>query len=141
MINMNQDINNFDRVDDELQDDWLKNNLNLIQMEPTQNFTKKVVEQIEINPNTLSNSPLFWILAIIPATFLVWLAIYALNTINFSDQLGLDFLPKISSMISLFTLSKYVLMVVFGGLFFIGLDYFLSKRISHRESFMSFLLV
>ena len=138
---MNQNINNFDKIDDELQDDWLNDNLNLIQIEPPHDFTKKVVAQIEIKPNPLTSSPLFWILAVIPSTFLVWLAIYALNTISISDQLGLGFLPKISSMISLFTLSKYVLMVVIGGLYFIGLDYFLSKRISHKESFVNFLLV
>ena len=138
---MNQDINSFDKVDDELQDDWLNDNLKLIQMEPPQNFTKKVIEQIEVKPNPLSNSPIFWILAVIPAVMLIWFILFALNTVSVNYQFNLNFIPNISSLISLYALSKYVLMIVVGGLFFIGLDYFLNKGLSHRESFFSFMIV
>lgn len=138
---MNQDLNNFDKIGDELHDDWLTENLKLIQIEPPQNFTKKVIEQIEIEPNPLSNSPLFWILVIVPFVLLVWLVLYALNLANTSYQFRLDFLPNISNIISLLVLSKYALMIAAGGLFFIGFDYFLSKFISKRESLSCFLSV
>jgi len=138
---MNQDLNNSVRVNDELQDNWLNDNLKLIQVEPPLGFTQQVLEKIELKPNPLSNSPIFWILAVIPGTFLVWLVVYALNALSVSFPLMVDFLPKISNSIPLFVLSKYVLMIVIGGLFFIGLDYFLNRRLSHRESFFSFILV
>lgn len=138
---MNQDLNNFDRISDELHDDWLTDNLKLIQIEPPQNFTEKVVKQIEIEPNPLNNSPLFWILAIIPCVLLIWLVLYALNLANTTYQFRMDFLPNISNIISFLALSKYALMIVAGGLFFIGLDYFLSKQISKRESFTNLILV
>ncbi|NOU18504.1 MAG: hypothetical protein HOO91_13185 [Bacteroidales bacterium] len=138
---MNQDLNNFDKIGDELHDDWLTDNLKLIQIEPPQNFTQKVIKQIEVEPNPLSNSPLFWILAIVPCVLLVWLMLYALNLASITYQIKLDFLPNISSIISFLALSKYALMIASGGLFFIGLDYFLSKLISKRESFFSCLLV
>jgi hypothetical protein len=138
---MNQNLNNFDKIGDELHDDWLTNNLKLIQIEPPQDFTKKVIEQIEIKSNPVSNSPLFWILVMVPCVLLVWLMLFALNLASITYQIKLDFLPNISSIISFLALSKYALMIVSGGLFFIGLDYFLSKHISKRESFFSFLLI
>jgi hypothetical protein len=141
MIAMNQNINNFDGVDDELQDDWLNENLKLIQKDPPQGFTGKVVEQIEPVQNPLGNSPLFWILAAVPGMFLIWIIVFIINSLNVNYQLNLNYLPNITSEISLFTLSKYVLMITIGGLFFIGLDYFLNKRLLHKGSFFSFILV
>jgi hypothetical protein len=138
---MNENINDFDKVKEGLQDDWLSDNLKVLQMEPPQDFTKKALEQIEIKPNPLSNSPVFWILAVVPSLFLVWLALFAINSLNISNKLNLNFLPKVSSLMSLTELSRYSIMIVVGGLFFIGLDYFLNKRLSHRESFFSFLVV
>jgi hypothetical protein len=138
---MNQDLNNLDKAHDEFHDDWLTDNLKLIQIEPPQNFTKKVVAQIEIEPNPLSNSPLFWILVIVPCILLVWLMLYALNLASITYQIKLNFLPNISSIISFSALSKYALMIASGGLFFIGLDYFLSKHLLKRESFINFMFV
>lgn len=138
---MNQDLNNLNKTRDEFHDDWLTDNLKLIQIEPPQDFTQKVVKQIEVEPNPLSNSPLFWILVIVPFVLLVWLVLYALNLANTTYQFRLDFLPNISNIISLLVLSKYALMIVAGGLFFIGLDHFLSKHILNRESFINFLLI
>ncbi len=138
---MNQDLNNFDKIGDDLHDAWLSDNLKLLQIEPPKDFTKKVIAQIEIKPNPLSNSPLFWILAMIPCVLTLLLFFYALNFANTTYQFRLDFLPNISNIISLLVLSKYALMIAAGGLFFIGLDYFLNKHISKRESFSSFLLV
>lgn len=138
---MNQDLNNLDKIHDEFHDDWLTDNLKLIQIEPPLNFTQKVVKQIEVEPNPLSNSPLFWILVITPCLLLVWLMLYALNLASITYQIQLDFLPNISSIISFSALSKYALMIASGGLFFIGLDYFLSKHLLKRESFISFLLI
>jgi len=138
---MNDNISNLNEVREEFQDNWLSENLKSLQMEPPQDFTRKVMEQIEIKPNPLSNSPLFWILAVVPSFFLIWLAVYALNTLNASYQVNLNFLPKVSSLVSISTLSRYSIMIVAGGLFFIGLDHFLNKRLSHRESIFNFLLV
>jgi hypothetical protein len=138
---MNEIINNFNKVDEELHDDWLNENLKLVQVEPPLDFTKKVMEKVEVKPNPLSNSPIFWILAIVPGIFLVWLIMYALNTVGVNYQTNLDFIPKVSNLVTLTTLSKYVIMIVIGGLFFIGLDYFLSNRLLHRETFFSFLIV
>lgn len=138
---MNQDINNSNKVNDELHDDWLTDNLKLTIIEPPQDFTKQVLEKIEIKPNPITNSPIFWILASVPGVFLVWLAVYALNILSTTYQISLDFVPNVSSIITLYVLSKYVIMFIIGGLFFIGLDYFLNKRLTHRESFFNFLLV
>jgi hypothetical protein len=138
---MNENINDFDKVKEGLQDEWLSDNLKVLQMEPPLDFTKKVLEQIEIKPNPLTNSPVFWILAVVPSIFLGWLALFALNSLNISAKFNLSFLPKASNLLSLTDLSKYSIMVVLGGLFFIGLDYFLNKKLSHRESFFSFLVV
>ncbi|NVO08361.1 MAG: hypothetical protein HXX16_00200 [Bacteroidales bacterium] len=138
---MNQNLNNFDKIGDELHDDWLSGNLKLTRIEPPLDFTKNVIERIEKKPNLLSNSSIFWILAIVPFILLVWLMLYALNLASITYQFRLDFIPNISNVVSFSVLSKYVLMIAFGGLFFIGLDYFLSKYISKRESFFSFLLV
>jgi len=138
---MDQDLNNLDKAHDEFHDDWLADNLKLIQIEPPQNFTQKVVKQIEVEPNPLTNSPLFWILVIVPFVLLVWLVLYVLNLANTTYQFRLDFLPNISNVISLLVLSKYALMIASGGLVFIGLDYFLSKHLLKRESFINFLLI
>lgn len=140
-MNMNQDLENIELGNDELQDEWLTQNLKLTQLEPPLDFTQKVIEQIEIKPNPLSGSPLFWILTAIPAVVLMWLILYTLGTVNTSYQLNLSFIPKISSLISLYSLSKYVLMITFAGLFFIGLDHFMSKGLSHKHSLFSFVLV
>ncbi len=138
---MNQDLNNFDKVDEELQDKWLNENLKLIQIDPPKDFTNKVMEQIEIKPNPLSNSPLLWILAVVPASILIWIILFSLNGLNLSNQVNLSFIPDVSKIISLYELSKYVLMILLGGLFFIGLDFFLNKRLEHKESFFSFMVV
>lgn len=138
---MDQDLNDLDEMRDEFYDDWLADNLKLIQIEPPQDFTQKILKKIEVEPNPLSNSPLFWILVIVPFVLLVWLVLYALNFANTTYQFRLDFLPNISNIISLLVLSKYALLIVAGGLFFIGLDHFLSKHILKRESFINFLLV
>ena len=140
---MNTDSNNIEKIDDEFQfqDNWLEDNLKLTQLEPSKDFTKKIVEQVIVKPNPLSGSPLFWILAIVPSVFLIWLILYFLSSMNLGNHFNLNFLSSFVNGISLYTLTKYVLMVTFGGLFFIGLDYFLSKRLSHRESFFSFLLI
>lgn len=135
---MNQDTNNIDREQDELQDDWLTKNLNISQIEPPIDFTQKVMEQIEIKPNPLSGSPIFWILAAVPGIILLWIALYAIGTLNISE---LNFIPKVNNLISIYALSKYVLMITFGGLFFIGIDQLISKQLSHRESYFNFLLV
>lgn len=138
---MNEDLNNIEKVNDEFQDAWLTENLNLTILEPPQDFTKKVMEQVEVKPNTLSGSPLFWILAILPATILVWLILFVLGTLNSSYDFNLSFIPNISKFISFYAISKYAIMITIGGLFFIGLDYMLNKQLSHRESFFSFLVV
>jgi len=139
---MNQDLENIDKVNDEFQDDWLNQNLKLIQIDPPIDFTKKVIEQVEIKPNPLSNSPLFWILATVPTVILLWFIFFTLNGLSQEyQQINLNFIPDISKIITFYQLSKYVLMVVLGGLFFIGLDYFLNKRLSGRESLYSFLMV
>ncbi len=135
---MNQDFNNIDKEHDELQDDWLTQNLNITQIEPPLDFTHKVMEQIEVKPNPLNGSPLFWILVAIPSVILLWLVLYTLGSMNISY---LNFVPKVSNLISIYSLSKYLLMITFGGLFFIGIDYFINKQLSHRESYFSFLLV
>lgn len=135
---MNEDYNNIDKENDGLQDDWLTQNLNITQIEPPLDFTQKVMEQIEVKQNPLKGSPIFWILAVIPGVILLWLVLYSLGSLNISY---LDFIPKVSNLISIYSLSKYVLMITFGGLFFIGIDHFINKRLSHRESYFSFLLV
>lgn len=137
---MNQEIDNIENVDDNLQDEWLSQSLKSIQIDPPKDFTSNVIEQVEIKPNPLNNSPLFWILAVIPAVFLIWILFPLLGSLdhNFSANHNI---PNITSIISIYLLSKYVLMVVIGGLFFIGLDYFLSKQLSHKKSFFSFMLV
>ena len=135
---MNQDNYNFDKEHDELQDDWLTRNLNITQLQPSADFTQKVMEQIEIKPNSLNGSPLFWILVAIPGVILLWLILYTLGALNSSY---LNFIPKVANLISIYALSKYVLMITFGGLFFIGVDYFISKQLSHKQSYFSFLLV
>jgi len=140
-MNMNKNLENIELGNDELQDDWLTQNLKLTQLEPSLDFTQKVIEQIEVKPNPLSGSPIFWVLAVIPAVVLLWLLLYTLGNVNASYQLNLNFIPNISNLISLYTLSKYVLMITFAGLFFIGLDHFMSKGLSHKQSFFSFMLV
>ncbi|RPH27283.1 MAG: hypothetical protein EHM93_19305 [Bacteroidales bacterium] len=135
---MNQDINNIDKENDGLQDEWLTKNLNFTQIAPPLDFTQKVMEQIEVKPNPLSDSPIFWILAAIPGVIILWLALYSIGSLNISY---LDFVPKVTNMISIYALSKYLLMITFCGLFFIGMDYFISKRLSHRESFFSSLMI
>jgi len=140
---MNTDSNNIEKIDDEfqLQDNWLADNLKLTQLEPSKDFTKKVVEQVIVKPNPLSGSPLFWILATIPSVILIWLILFFLSSVNLGNHLNLNFLSNIVNTISLYSLTKYILMVTFAGLFFIGLDYFLSKRLLHKESFFSFMLI
>jgi len=139
---MNQDLENVDKVNDEFQDNWLNQNLKLIQLDPPNDFTKKVIEQIEVTPNPLSNSPILWILASVPAAILLWLLIFALNSLSHNyQQFDLSFIPDISNIISFNQLSKYVLMVVLGGLFLFGLDYYLNKHLSGKESFYSFLII
>ncbi len=138
---MNQDIINIDKENDGLQDEWLSENLTITQIEPSLDFTQKVMEQIEVKPNPLNGSPLFWILTAIPGVILVWLLFFTIGTLNSSYHFNLSFIPNISNLISIYTLSKYLLMITLGGLFFIGFDYFLSKRIAHRESFHSFLMI
>ena len=137
---MNQDFDNIEKVDDELHDEWLSQNLKYIQVDPPKDFTSNVIEKIEIKPNPLSGSPIFWILAVIPITFLVWLLFFSLGSTNHNFGINHS-IPNVSSIISIYELSKYVLMVVTGGLFFIGLDYFLSKQLSHKKSFFSFMFV
>lgn len=140
---MNTDSNNIEKIDDEFQfqDNWLADNLKLTQLEPSKDFTKKVVEQVIVKPNPLSGSPLFWILATIPSVILIWLILFFLSSVNLGNHLNLNFLSNIVNTISLYSLTKYILMVTFAGLFFIGLDYFLSKRLLHKESFFSFMLI
>lgn len=138
---MNQDYNTFEKVDDEFQDDWLNQNLKFIQLDPPKDFTKKVVEQVEFKPNTLSNSPMFWILVSVPSAILVWFLLYSIYSINISYQINLTFIPNVSKIIPFYILSKYVLMIVFSGLFFFGLDYFLNKRLLEKQSFFSFMMV
>lgn len=140
---MNTDNINIEKIDDEfqLQDNWLADNLKLTQLEPSQDFSQNVVEQVIVKANPLSGSPLFWILAIVPSAFLIWLVLFFLSSINLGNHFNLNFLSNIVNGISLYTLTKYVLMVTFAGLFFIGLDYFLSKRLSHGESFFNFMLI
>jgi hypothetical protein len=140
-MNMNQDLENIEMVNDELHDEWLTQNLKFTQIEPSHDFTKKVMEQIEVKPNPLNGSPLFWVLAAIPGVVLLWLILFTLGTLNSSYHLNLNFIPNISNFISLYSLSKYVLMITLAGLFFIGLDHIMSKGLSHRESFFSFMLV
>jgi len=135
---MNNNFNNIDKVNDGLQDDWLTQNLNITQIEPSTDFTQKVMEQIEIKPNSLNGSPLFWLLVAIPGVILLWLILFTLGTLNSSY---LDFIPKVANLISIYALSKYVLMITFGGLFFIGVDYFISKQLTHKQTYLSFLLV
>ena len=48
---MNEIIDNFDELNEEFQDNWLSDNLKSLQMEPSQDFTKNVIEQIQIRPN------------------------------------------------------------------------------------------
>ena len=134
---MNEELN-IDKNDLDLNDPWLSQNLVITQVEPPLDFTQKVIEKVEIKPNPLSGSPLFWILVAIPCIMLLWLISYALGSV---DSHYLDFIPKISSKISIYTLSKYVMMVTLAGLFFIGIDYYISKRLSHKESFFGFILV
>ena len=140
---MNTHSNNIEKIDDEFQfqDNWLADNLKLTQLEPSKDFTKKVVEQVIVKPNPLSGSPLFWILATIPSVILIWLILFFLSSVNLGNHLNLNFLSNIVNTISLYSLTKYILMVTFAGLFFIGLDYFLSKRLLHKESFFSFMLI
>lgn len=138
---MNQDYNTFEKVDDEFQDDWLNQNLKFIQLDPPKDFTKKVVEQVEIKPNTLSNSPMFWMLVSVPSAILIWFLLYSIYSINISYQINLTFIPNVSKIIPFYILSKYVLMIVFSGLFFFGLDYFLNKRLLEKQSFFSFMIV
>ncbi len=135
---MNNDFNSIGKENDGLQDDWLTQNLNITQLEPSTDFTQKVMEQIEIKPSSLNGSPLFWILVTIPGVILLWLILFTLGTLNSNY---LSFIPKVANLISIYALSKYVLMITFGGLFFIGVDHFINKRLSHRESYFSFLLV
>jgi hypothetical protein len=138
---MNQNLDNIEKVNDELHDGWLTENLTFAQLEPPQNFTQKVMEQIEVKPNPLSNSPLFWILAVVPVAILLWLILSTLGDLNSSYHFNLNFIPNISSYISLYTLCKYVLMTTLAGLFFIGFDLILNKGITHHKSFFTFLLV
>lgn len=138
---MNQDSNNSKKVNDELHDEWLVENLPFAQLEPPQDFTRNVMEQVEVKPNPLNGSPIFWILAIIPGMILIWLILFTLGAVNSNYHLNLDFIPSISSYISLYSLSKYVIMVTIGGLFFIGFDHFISKKLLQRESYFSILLV
>ena len=135
---MNNDFNNIDKANNGLQDDWLTQNLNITQIEPPIDFTKKVMEQIEVKPNPLNGSPLFWILVAIPGVILLWLALYTLGNLNISY---LNFIPKVADIVSIYSLSKYVILFTAGGLFFIGIDYFISKQLSHKQSYFSFLLV
>ncbi|HCT29512.1 MAG TPA: hypothetical protein DIW31_01985 [Bacteroidales bacterium] len=134
---MNEDFN-IEKNDLDLIDPWLSKNLIITQVELPLDFTKKVIEKIEIQPNPLSGSPIFWILITIPCIMLLWLISYALGSV---DSHYLNFIPKISSEISIYTLSKYVLMITLAGLFFIGIDYYISKRLLHKESFFGFILV
>jgi len=140
---MNTDNINIEKIDDEsqLQDNWLADNLKLTQLEPSKDFTKNVVEQVFVKPNPLSGSPLFWILAVIPSVILIWLILFFLSSANLGGHFNLSFISSIVNAISIYSLTKYVLMVTFAGLFFIGLDYFLNKRLLHRESFFSFMLI
>jgi len=140
---MNTDSNNIEKIDDEFQfqDNWLADNLKLTQLEPSKDFTKNIVEEVIIKPNPLSGSPLFWILAAIPSVILIWIILYFLSSANLGGQFNLKFISNIVNDVSIYSLTKYALMVTFAGLFFIGLDYFLSKRLLHRESFFSFLLI
>jgi len=138
---MNQDFNNIEKENDDLQDVWLTENLKFTQLEPSLGFTQKVIEQIEVKPNPLNGSPLFWILAVIPVTILLWLILFTLGDLNSSYHFNLSFIPNISSYISLYTLSKYVLMITLGGLFFIGFDLILNKGLAHHRFFFSFFLV
>lgn len=137
---MNQDLENFDKVDNELQDDWLNQNLKFIQIDPPKDFTKNVIEQIEIKPNPLNNSPIFWILAIVPTAIILWLVLFSVSSLSNDYHFNIS-IPDVSGIISFYQLSKYVLMVVFGGLFFIGLDYFLNKQLLKKQSFFSFMMV
>lgn len=134
---MNEDLN-INKNELDLNDPWLSQNLIITQVEPPLDFTKKVIEKVEIKPNPLSGSPLFWILVAIPCIMLLWFTSYALGSV---DSQYLDFIPKISSKISIYSLSKYVMMITIAGLFFIGIDYFISKKLSHKESFFSFLMI
>lgn len=138
---MNQDFENIEKVENELQDDWLKQNLTLIKLDPPKDFTEKVIEQIEIKPNPIGNSPIFWLLALIPVAIFAWFLLYYLNGLNGEISSNLNFIPNVSKIISFYQLSKYIIMIVLGGLFFIGIDLFISKKLHHRESFFSFLMV
>lgn len=135
---MNKDFNNIDEENDGLQDDWLSQNLSVTQVEAPLDFTQKVMGQIEIKPNPLNGSPIFWILATIPGVVILWLLLYTLGSMNISY---LNFIPKVSDLISIYTLSRYVILFTLGGLFFIGIDYFISKQISRKQSYFNFLLV
>ena len=135
---MYSDLNNLDKENEGLQDDWLTQNLNITQLDPPHYFTQKVMEQIEIKPNPLNGSPIFWILVAIPGVILLWLALYTLGSMNISY---LNFIPKVSDLISIYALSKYVIMFMVGGLFFIGIDYFISKQLSRKQSYSNFLLI
>ena len=138
---MNQDFNNTDKENEGLQDVWLTENLNITQIEPPLDFTKKVMEQIEVKSYPLNGSPIFWILSVIPGAILLWLILFTLVGLNSSYHFNLDFIPNISNLISFYQLSKYAIMITMAGLFFIGFDQFLSNRIAHRESFYNFLLI
>ncbi len=134
---MNEDLN-INKNDLDLADPWLSQNLFITQVEPPLDFTKKVIEKVEVKTNPLNGSPLFWVLVAIPCVLLLWFISYALGSV---DSQYLDFIPKVSSKISIYALSKYVMMITLAGLFFIGMDHFISKKLSHKESFFSFLMV
>jgi hypothetical protein len=136
---MNQDANSFDRVDDELKDTWLTNNLKLTQLEPTKDFTKKVVKKATVKPSQTEESPLFWILIITSGIFLIWIVLFSLSAVGDSYITGL--IPNVSKYISLYKLSKYVIMISLSGLFFIGLDRLLSKKFSIHKLLHSFFVV
>ena len=132
---MNQDFEKNDMVDDELHDEWLQQQLRTVQLEPPVDFTTKVVEQVEIKPNLLSNSPFFWMIVSVPLALIVWFLLQIISDFSNEFQLSFRIIPDIGQIISFYQLSKYVLMIIFGGLLFFGFDLLLSKQFTQKEKF------
>jgi hypothetical protein len=137
---MNQDLENLDKVNQAFNDEWLTDNLKFTQLEPPKDFTQNVMEQIEVKPNPLNGS-ILWVIAIVPGVILVWLVLYFLGSAGSIYNFDLSFIPKVSSLISFYSLCKYAIMITLAGLFFVGIDHYLSKSLSHRESMFSFVMI
>mgnify|MGYP001768247781 CR=1 FL=1 len=127
-----------DKNNEMLEDKWLSENLSQIVMMPTESFTKEVVEKLDITPKQKWDSPIFWILILVPLTFIITGFVFTVIPILNACNINLGFSLNNYSFLAV---SKTVLLIALTGVGLIIIDYFINRGVSKRSVVTYFLSI